>query len=278
MISYIDLLNSFSFCVDQMNAEQTEVTSSEIALFYGLASIWNRLGRMGDWIAVTNKELSRVSGMSPKTIDRTRSQLVKKGLINFIPSENRKAARYCVTVVKETARELANNGNASVVKQAACYGQNDHIHREERKKDKPSKECLQKDNGRAMPTAHTQESGQKKPVKAPTADEVKLILIEYGIAKDEADQETERFLEYNLYFRFGAKGWKKKAKCWAYNAPLFKERRLRRRSDGMTNVKRFGINAPYHQTPLTDEQLNRLILTDEDIIRQLSEYESTYSA
>lgn len=235
-LTYIDALNCFSACLDKLNAERTQVSASEVALFYAVASVWNRLGRKSEWTAISHKELSRLCGMSQTTIDRTRTKLVSKGLLACIPSEGRKPAMYCITVVKAAAEQLKAI-RTEIVKLTAQPIQNECNHREREK--------------RKTTTVVQRKAEPKQPMTPPSTKEVEEFCEQQHIKID-----ARKFVAFYAQraWKIGKramKSWQDAVLYWAATEyPWKKEQTGRKQKLSRPGM---GAQAHYQQTQLSDE-------------------------
>lgn len=134
--SIIDLTNAFYGCVDHLNKNEIKISGSEIALYMALAWIWNGTGRKNAWFSASIKRIVSYSGLSQSTIDRLRTGLKDKGLIDYEVSGNRKAARYNVVAAMDTAVIMTAvttttvTTTAATVTMTADYSHHDCINRD----------------------------------------------------------------------------------------------------------------------------------------------------
>ena len=90
-MKYLDLLNAFDEWI-----EQNSISTCQIAIWYRLAALYNKLGRP-EWVSVDNLKLMWMTQINNKnTFIKNRDKLIEFGLIEFEKGKKGKPNQYKV--------------------------------------------------------------------------------------------------------------------------------------------------------------------------------------
>ena len=88
-MTYLDLLNAFDEWI-----EQNSISTCQIAIWYRLAALYNKLGRP-EWVSVDNLKLMWMTQINNKnTFIKNRDKLIEFGLIKFEKGKKGKPNQY----------------------------------------------------------------------------------------------------------------------------------------------------------------------------------------